>query len=53
MVNITTYYYYSEPHPDFHAAVTSARHFVWRQYGFWGNAVTKSNQPSVGPVKIT
>ncbi|MFS8002978.1 hypothetical protein Hanom_Chr13g01208471 [Helianthus anomalus] len=33
-----------EPHPGFHSAVTSARHIVWRQYGFRGNAVTKSDQ---------
>ncbi|MFS7972233.1 hypothetical protein Hanom_Chr09g00842301 [Helianthus anomalus] len=42
-----------EPHPGFHPAVNSARHLVWRQYGFWGNVVTKSDQPSAGPIKIT
>ncbi|KAF5796029.1 hypothetical protein HanXRQr2_Chr08g0346671 [Helianthus annuus] len=42
-----------ETHPDFHPAVTSARLLVWRQYGFRGNAVTKSGQPSADPVKTT
>ncbi|MFS8021847.1 hypothetical protein Hanom_Chr16g01432301 [Helianthus anomalus] len=42
-----------EPHPGFHPAVTSARLLVWRQYGFRGNAVTKSDQPSTDPIKIT
>ncbi|MFS7985622.1 hypothetical protein Hanom_Chr11g01000681 [Helianthus anomalus] len=41
----------SEPHPGFHPAVTAARHLVWRQYGFRGNAITKSNQPNAGPIK--
>ncbi|MFS8019861.1 hypothetical protein Hanom_Chr15g01408661 [Helianthus anomalus] len=42
-----------EPHPSFHSVVTSGRHLVWRQYGFRGNAVTKSDQSSAGPVKST
>ncbi|MFS7989667.1 hypothetical protein Hanom_Chr11g01049571 [Helianthus anomalus] len=42
-----------KPHPDFHPAVTSARHLMWRQYGFRGNVVTKFDQPSAGPVKTT
>ncbi|MFS8020670.1 hypothetical protein Hanom_Chr16g01418351 [Helianthus anomalus] len=40
-----------EPHLSFHPAVTSARQLVWSQYGFWRNIVTKSDQPSAGPVK--
>ncbi|MFS7985075.1 hypothetical protein Hanom_Chr11g00994151 [Helianthus anomalus] len=42
-----------KPHPGFHPAVTSARHLVWRQYGFRGNVVTKSDQHSTGTVKKT
>ncbi|MFS7936674.1 hypothetical protein Hanom_Chr05g00418561 [Helianthus anomalus] len=42
-----------ELYPGFHSVVTSARHLVWRQYDFRGNAVTKSNQPSASPVKTT
>ncbi|MFS7914067.1 hypothetical protein Hanom_Chr02g00149011 [Helianthus anomalus] len=42
-----------EPHPGFHPAVTLARQLVYRRYGFQGNAVTKSGQSSVGPVKTT
>ncbi|MFS8011020.1 hypothetical protein Hanom_Chr14g01303911 [Helianthus anomalus] len=42
-----------EPHPGFHPAITSVSLLVWRQYGFRGNAITKSDQPSAGLVKTT
>ncbi|MFS7989681.1 hypothetical protein Hanom_Chr11g01049711 [Helianthus anomalus] len=42
-----------KPHPGFHSTVTSARHLIWRQYGFRVNVVTKSDKPSAGPVKTT
>ncbi|MFS7888411.1 hypothetical protein Hanom_Chr00s000001g01594711 [Helianthus anomalus] len=32
-----------EPTPGFHPSVTLARFLVWRQYGFRGKAVTKSD----------
>ncbi|MFS8000295.1 hypothetical protein Hanom_Chr12g01176671 [Helianthus anomalus] len=40
-----------EPHLGFHPAVTSTSHLVWRQYGFRGNAVTKSDQTSAGRLR--
>ncbi|MFS7948625.1 hypothetical protein Hanom_Chr06g00562071 [Helianthus anomalus] len=42
-----------EPHPGFHPTVTSARHLVWRQFSFRGNAITKSDQANADPVKTT
>ncbi|MFS8010171.1 hypothetical protein Hanom_Chr14g01293951 [Helianthus anomalus] len=41
-----------EPTSGFHPAVTLARLLVWRQYGFRGKVVTKSDS-SAGPVKTT
>ncbi|MFS7969403.1 hypothetical protein Hanom_Chr09g00808801 [Helianthus anomalus] len=42
-----------ESHPGFHPTVISVSLLVWRQYGFPGDAVTKSDQPSTNPVKTT
>ncbi|MFS8025075.1 hypothetical protein Hanom_Chr16g01470681 [Helianthus anomalus] len=41
-----------EPAPGFHPAVTLARLIVWRQNGFRGKAVTKSDT-SADPVKTS